>query len=157
MKKAVTIVMVFLSVLALTALTESTPPVGGRVRADVPISGGFEPYMDRFTKLMEDNDITIDWSKISSINVVPLQNGIQGLYNTKTLVILIQPYQYRTLTKQAYDNILFAILAHEIGHSQGFEHTLESGKLMSVDDIGIYEIINNDKLIEKLILEAYIK
>jgi len=104
---------------------------------------------------MEKNNINIDWGNISSINVVPLKYGTQGIYSRDTKIILIQPYQIATLSTKAYNNLLLVILAHEIGHSQGFNHTSEYGVLMSRTDGGIYDVIEDNKLTEEFILAGF--
>jgi len=153
-------IMIFFIVLFSTAILsnyETTTNVGAIDKFEqVNITEGFKPYALRFYNMMYRNNINIDWTKISSINVVPLARGTQGIYSLDTHIILIQPYQLSSLSKKAYDNLLLAILAHEIGHSQGFPHVFEDGKLMSTTDIGIYDVINDDVLLEKFIIEAFI-
>ena len=89
------------------------------------------------------------------INVTPLARGTQGVYFTDTKMILIQPYQLAWLSTKQYNNMLLLILAHEVGHSQGLDHVKGDGELMSTTDAGIYDVLNNDKLLEEFIVKAF--
>lgn len=111
-----------------------------------------QPLFDRFVQLAEENNLDVDYSKIHSINVVPLNWGIEGLYHKQSEIILLNlgytvpapiaeqltPNQLKLMSEES----IFFILSHEIGHSQGMEH-LPNGsfKLMAEGDRSMYFLI----------------
>jgi len=156
--RKIAIVYAVLLLTAIASITNATTTNVGAAEAfnNIDIEDDFKPYALRLYNIMHKNDIKIDWTKISSINVVPLAKGLQGLYSTDTHIILIQPYQFATLNRMEYDNLLLLILAHEVGHSQGFPHVEGKGKLMSRTDAGVYDIIKDNSLLEEFIISAFI-
>lgn len=151
--------IIFCLLIALTAFTTynlSQPSVGATLWQDVKMDDDIRPYFIEFVILMEANDIELDWEKVSAINFIPLSKTIQGVYIPSTSVILIQYSQIRILAPEEYNNLILCILAHEIAHSQDYDHVSDSNDLMAFSDIGIIAIIGNKKSVEELILHTYL-
>lgn len=124
-----------------------------------------QPIFDRFVDIAEENDLKIDYTQVQSISFLPLNWGMQGVYNQKTKTITLNIdymlpkviYEQLNVTqrqKMVHDGILY-ILAHEIGHSQGLPH-LEVGtpELMAENDAVMYWLIV-EKGVDQIICEAF--
>lgn len=144
-------ILLVLAMLQLTACTVS-PQSGGRPE-DVVVDTVMQPYFDDFVKLIQKEKVNIDWTKIHSIEAVPLRAGINGLYSAKTKNIIIN-WDYRLPRAISGDlnteqqlwivkEAAFLILAHEIAHSQGYKHVDEGVNLMSKNDKWLYWAIVN--------------
>lgn len=126
-----------------------------------------QPIFDRFLEVAQENKLEIDFSQVHSVSFAPLNWGMQGVYNVRTKTIILNldyhlpkviaddltPGQHR---KMVQDGILY-ILAHEIGHSQGFHH-LEAGtpELMAENDQMMYWLIVEEG-VEDIICKAFDK
>lgn len=122
-----------------------------RVRTDMYS----QVYLDRFVELMDKNHIEIDWKRIESVNFLPLKPGLHGVYFKKSKVIMVNPEQAKAFKEGVYDDFILLILAHEIGHSQGWAHEgCREAKLMSCSDYAAFWAINKIG-IERYILDAY--
>jgi len=84
---------------------------------------------------------------------MPLHPQFQGLYSPKSGVILIQWVQFSWYSQETIEDIWFTILAHEILHSQGYDHSVFGG-LMGKDDRDTTKAIRN-KNVEQFILDTY--
>lgn len=156
-----TLVLLILLVLNSCSACKNTSRPSDKVICD----SYSQPIFDRFVDIAEKHNLVVDYSQIHSISFVPLSWGIQGLYSTKTKVIILNidyqlpkviadqltPLQHQLMLQEG---ILY-ILAHEIGHSQGMEH-LPSGTpgLMAEGDSLAYWLIV-EKGIEDIICEAF--
>lgn len=126
------------------------------IEEQIPVDPLLEFLFDRFILLMEENDIEIDYSKITSIGVLPLKKGLNGMQKPTTSTITLS-YFIKTpvgTSMQAQNDFIFYVLAHEIGHSQGFGHSKNAFDLMyptSEYAMGIITTIG----IEEYILDAY--
>lgn len=114
------------------------------------------PYYLRFVELMEDNNIEVDYSKIDDIQVIPLEKMTNGLYYPATKDIIINYYFQIPdgYTREFKEDFILYILAHEIAHSQGLEHSKDAASLMYFSDkysLGLLTTIG----VEELILNTY--
>lgn len=91
-----------------------------RISVDVNV----KPYFDRFVRLMEKNQIPVDYTKISAIELVPLLDNVRGYYGIGSKSVMLNFYFYfePDATQQEMDDLVLITLAHEIGHSQGWVH-----------------------------------
>lgn len=127
-------------------------PIEERIPVDPLLEGQF----DRFILLMKDNCIEIDYSKITSIGVLPLREGLNGMQQAVTGTITLSYYIKTPITSplQVQNDFIFYVLAHEIGHSQGFKHNMNQFDLMypsSEFAMGMITTIG----VEELVLNAY--
>lgn len=117
-----------------------------------------KPYFDRFVKLLEENDLEIDWSKVQHIETIPLLQGIQGLYSNHSSTVILSYYMYfpKNATEEEKKDLVFLTLAHEIGHSQGWEHIEEDAiGLMNPYNKYDYNIVKGSIGAEQYILNTY--
>lgn len=149
MKRKVLLFILLVSLLTANIIINSTSQYVGAIRTDEPSA----KLLKRFVDLMDREDITIDYSKITSINVMPLHPRFQGLYSPQSGVILIQWSQFSWYSEETVEDIWFTILAHEILHSQGYSHSIFGG-LMGADDGDMVKAIEN-KNVEQFILDTY--
>lgn len=91
----------------------------------IVVDPNLKPFFDRFVKLMEENDIPVDYSQINAVELVPLKQGANGYYArySKTVIIAFYFMLPTESTPKEDDELIFITLAHEIGHSQGWKHT----------------------------------
>lgn len=92
----------------------------------VVVNEQLEPFFNRFVELMEKNDIPVDYSLLSTVDLLPLYYGVQGIYSPTTKGVIINYYiQFpilQKMTRAEKDDFIFIVLAHEIGHAMGWEH-----------------------------------
>jgi len=86
-----------------------------------------QPFMVELTDILEKNNVEVDWSKIQTVTLLPLKDGIQGFWSRDNSTVSINFYvqlpPFESLTAQEQDDFILLILAHEVGHSQGLVHT----------------------------------
>ena len=151
MKNRCRLCVLLLTMLFLTACSNAQDIYGSP--DNVKVDSVMQPYFDEFVELMAENNISINWDKIQTIEAIPLRRGINGLYSTETKNIYINwdyalprfltneltPEQQQRMVKEA----VFCILAHEIAHSQGYKHVPQGLDLMSKSDAWLYWAIVN--------------
>lgn len=115
----------------------------------------------RFVKLMKDNDIPINYYNIKIIETIPLAATVGGLYSTNTKNIYINifyqlPAEVPIEKKEYFSKeLIFMLLAHEIGHSQGLEHKdYYTKELMSKGDY-YWILLINEKGADQTVLDAF--
>lgn len=128
------------------------------IHETIPVDSLIEFLFDRFVLLMEDNCIEIDYSKINSIDVLPLADGLNGIQSEETWNIVLNYYMKTPKGEdlQVRNDFIFYVLAHEIGHSQGFKHSTNPFDLMYPTSGFALGIIKTTG-IEEYILHAYRK
>ena len=148
------LITVLTIVLFTTAIShENTPAVVEKTEItseQVIVDALLKPYFIRFVQLMEKNNIKIDYSKIYAIEALPLYDGFHGIYTIDSKVVLVNLYYEVPLSvplndvKRVGDEMIFHILAHEIGHSQGLKHKdPKAADLMASSSFKAYWAIDN--------------
>tara|TARA_R110000737_G_C14624761_1_gene494662 strand:- start:60360 stop:60860 length:501 start_codon:yes stop_codon:yes gene_type:complete len=114
-----------LLILLLTASYYPSYKASGRNH--IAVSEHLQPYYNEFVEIADKNNLEIDWSRIKSVDLVPLAHNIQGYWSRASETVMISYYytfpMLVTLTKEEKDDLILMTLAHEIGHSQGWKHT----------------------------------
>jgi hypothetical protein len=111
--------------LLLTALILFTFFLGAAQHAKhsdrVKVDDLIKPHFERFVSLMEEHNIPVDYDCFDSIEVIPLMDGVQGIWLKQSRTILLNYYFYLPVGV-TYDeklDLIFITLAHEIGHALG--------------------------------------
>jgi len=106
-------------VLILTGLTAYT-------QSHVRVEAELKPFWNKFVRLMEENDIRVDYSDITAVSLVPLGTNL-GYWDSNSGTVMIN--MYYQLPPRGFStefenfDMIWLTLAHEIGHAQGWEHT----------------------------------
>lgn len=154
---------IFRLALLATAILVSLSYFGGK---QMYISEPLQEQYTRFQVLMLENNIDVDYSKVSQLNAIPLGNGLLGLYQPETKSVFISstlslPFAEYLMTpkekiKQLEEDYLLVIIAHEVMHSQGVLHVDDSTSIMVTDDTYVFENIKKIGA-EQYILNTYMK
>lgn len=112
----------------------------------------------RFITLMEENEIEVDYTKIKYITILPLQDGISGYWLEQSGTVILNHYMYvpEEATKEEILDLVYITLAHEIGHSQGWQHTDQDAiNLMNPTSKFDFSIIRGSIGADQYILNTY--
>lgn len=158
MKKGLIVYLLALILGGTVTLCSNIEPVQSeiiKVDYGVKVDWRLEELFDRFNLLMEENDIEIDYTKLQSIVVIPLDERINGLYWEDVVYISINISVPRGTSPELEEDYVLYTLAHEIGHSQGMEHLPNNPWHLMYNgaDFAIANI--KAKSIEEIILDAY--
>ncbi len=110
----------------LLLLTASSTPSLRQPTAHIEVHEGLKPYMREMERIVEDNDLNVDWGKIEAVTLIPMRRGIQGYWSEEGSTVMLSYYftfpPFIELTREEKDDFVLLTLAHEIGHSQGLKH-----------------------------------
>lgn len=121
MKQLIPFLLIILLTATIAPSFKAQPP-----HEKVVVNEQLEPFFDRFVELMAKNDIPVDYSLLTTVDLLPLYYGVQGIYSPTTKGVVINYYiQFpvlQKLTRAEKDDFIFIVLAHEIGHAMGWKH-----------------------------------
>ena len=111
------------------------------------------------------NEVFIDYTKIKKIRthngiMVDSNGNVLAGYYDEDSVIWVKISHPTAVNFGIYDQILMAIIAHEIGHSQGFEHVgdEDADNLMYEGNGPVYDnLILKKKTLTEILLSPYKK
>lgn len=130
---------------------------------DIEVAPQFQERLKELDSIYKKNNIKIDYSRISSI--MPMDSlkrdssdtrVLEGLYNRETLQIHINPDQMNYFFSGKYEKIITVILAHEIAHSQGKEHSSDENSIMYPSSKFMPKLIS-ECTIEELVTDIYLQ
>jgi hypothetical protein len=124
-----------------------------------------QPYFDDLVHLYNINEVFIDYTKIKKIRthngiMVDSNGNVLAGYYDEDSVIWVKISHPTAVNFGIYDQILMAIIAHEIGHSQGFEHVgdEDADNLMYEGNGPVYDnLILKKKTLTEILLSPYKK
>lgn len=124
----------------------------------IKVSPEIMPHFQRLTRLLEANEIYPDYSVINSIEALPLLTGVQGYWSELSGNVILNYYMLfpKGSTKEERDDLVLLTLAHEIGHSQMWQHIGEDSiGLMNPSAKYDYGIVKGSIGAEQYILNTY--
>lgn len=118
--------------------TCGTAEMGLRKRHLPKVEPQLQKYFNKLDSIYAANGIKIDYRKVSHIQVMdsmPLSKYVEGktfegLYNRITRKVYINTSQMDAFWVGKYEEMIILVMAHEIGHSQGIQHTSDSRSIM---------------------------
>lgn len=144
---------IFLSTVGFSPYIEPNPK-------EIIVDERIRPYWEDFITLVAENDLNVDWSKINSVGVVPLDYNIQG-YWAKSIKSVMVAYYFKFppvegLTLKEKDDLILLTLAHEVGHSQGLLH-IEKDKVGLMNPHSKYDLllVRSKNGVRQYIIDAY--
>jgi len=125
------------------------------------IDARFLPYFKILDSIYKKNDIVIDYKKVSSITDIdsipkPLGYSVEGVYNKVTKIVYINTDQFDAFMQGHYVDMMVLILAHEIAHSQGKEHSSDINSIMYPSSTYTFYLLEQCT-VEELVTEIYTK
>lgn len=121
-----------------------------------------QKYFDKLDSIYSANDIDIDYSKISTIQVMdslpttPKISGpnYEGLYNRLDYSMYINMNQGPAFMLGKYEDVILVIMAHEVAHSQGYGHSNDPCSIMFYSsDYLLYLLLDTE--VEYLVTDIY--
>tara|TARA_R110002073_G_scaffold144403_3_gene296505 strand:- start:38 stop:574 length:537 start_codon:yes stop_codon:yes gene_type:complete len=127
-----------------------------------PVDVNLEKHFNKLDSIYTARGIIIDYTQVSAIKDMtqlppdPRHNGRQfeGLYNRITKVVYINTFQSEAFWNGTYEEKILVIIAHEVAHSQGIDHTLNPCSIMYPSSAYSLALINTTN-IDKLVTDIY--
>ena len=115
-------------------------------------------YWKALCHLYEVRGIKIDYTKIKSVKLVNKKEvGWVGLYDPYTRTIFLNAYVYESIVGVNHTTMMILILAHEMGHSQGKNHSWDKTSIMYPAAVYIKQMLEDGILVSELAMTPYTK
>lgn len=159
MKKARTLLTALLLLTFYFGAAQHIEPYG-----HISVDEKAKSLFDRFTTLMNETKcddgkpIPVDYNKISYITVLPMMEGISGYWLEQSGSVILSHYMASPMdaTPEEVMDMVYITLAHEIGHSQGWQHTdAEAINLMNPTSKFDYGIVKGSIGADQYIINTY--
>lgn len=133
-------------------------------KINIDIGDRFKPYFNTLDSIYKKNGIKIDYSRISAIKHIdslpqePWRIGktFEGLYNQITKKIYINTSQMDAFWAGKYEEKILLVLAHEIAHSQGKQHSSDYCSIMYPNSTYTLSLLNGSS-VEELVTAVYLE
>lgn len=105
--------------------------------------------------LYKQKDIDIDYKQILKVVYVNKDTGWVGLYDPKKRIVYVNGFPYASMSKMKRSTKLALIMAHEMAHSQGIDHSLNYKSIMYPSSQFIIFLIQVQTRVTDLALTPY--
>jgi len=120
-----------------------------------------EKYFDDLVFFYRKHKVFIDYRKIKGIHINPGRmiskegKSLAGVV-TEDNRIFVRIYHPIAVNHGVYEQIMLATIAHEIGHTQGLEHTDDDTNLMYQTNSPLYDdLIVHKRQLTEILLSPY--
>lgn len=144
------LIYLVLAVMTLGAVIAQRKPEYSHIKIDKELVS----YVRQLELFYRQNDIDIDWDKIKYIKVYNNEQGLLGRWIEGAKTIQINLINSKAREEGRYEAMILLIVAHEIAHSQGVNHTRDPSSIMYVHNGFIFDLLKT-KTLGSLVLTPY--